>query len=286
MNKKLITLTVSYCLFGAQQAFPATYLEPQGITAGEIILDHVVVKGADGTSLSTAAKLSALDTKPLYGGQIFKLDSISGSSNDPDALYTVTDGKGIIPNLVQSVFISHNITLLLTNTSPFELTVINLATTSNNAGAPTSVVFTQGIPGPAGPAGPQGPQGPAGPQGAPGANSTVPGPVGPQGQAGAQGAVGPQGPTGATGVSTITVKTASANALSVIVACPTGKAISGSCFDTAATANSGSGMFSSAPLCGPLVTDVCVDGNTNTIGWRCEFNDLAATNTAYVLCAN
>ncbi len=45
-------------------------------------------------------------------------------------------------------------------------------------------------------------------------------------------------------------------------------------------------MFSSVPLCGLLVNDLCVNNDTTATGWRCEFNDLAATNTAYVLCAN
>ncbi len=239
MNKTFLALAFFYCLFSAQHAKAASYLEPQGINPGEIILDHVVLKNVDGTNSSSGAKLIALDSKPLHGGQIFKLDALTDSANEPDALYTPIDSKAIIPNLMQSLFVSHNVTLLLTNTNPLEYTVINLATVSKNSGASTLVVFNegpkgaQGTQGPQGNQGPQGAQGAQGPAGPQGADSTIPGPIGPSGPRGLDGA---PGLAGASGISTITVKTASANSLTVIVSCPAGsKALSGSCFDTAST---------------------------------------------------
>lgn len=154
-----------------------------------------------------------------------------------------------------------------------------------------SVVLDVTLAGPPGPTGATGATGPAGPQGPAGAMGAT-GPAGASGPAGAPGPAGPQGPqgpTGPTGISTITVRTASDTNLQVIVSCNTDeKALSGSCFDTGTTINSGSGMFSSAPLCGSTANDVC--GNpgvtsTTATGWRCEFNDALHTNTAYVLCA-
>ena len=145
-----------------------------------------------------------------------------------------------------------------------------------NSVGPTGATGATGATGPTGSTGATGATGPTGADG-------INGGIGPTGATGDVGPTGPTGATGATGISTITVKTQSVNALSVNVSCPTGKAVSGSCFDTATTNTSGSGVFSSVPLCGG--TTVCADGNTNTDGWRCEFTDIAPTNTAYVLCA-
>ena len=135
------------------------------------------------------------------------------------------------------------------------------------------VLNTDGATGAAGPTGATGATGATGPTGADGINGPV----------GATGATGDVGPTGATGISTITVKTQAGNALSVNVSCPTGKAISGSCYDTETSSETGSGAFSSAPLCGGGI--VCDDGAIDTVGWHCEFTDITPTNTAYVLCA-
>ena len=136
------------------------------------------------------------------------------------------------------------------------------------------ILNTSGATGATGPAGPTGPAGVNG----------IPGVAGPTGAAGAAGVTGPTGATGPTGISTIVAHTASANALSVNVSCPIGgKALSGSCFDTETTAETGSAQFSSVPLCGGITE--CAEGDANADGWHCEFTGLAASNTAYVLCA-
>ncbi|WP_052700523.1 collagen-like triple helix repeat-containing protein [Methylocucumis oryzae] len=125
-------------------------------------------------------------------------------------------------------------------------------------------------------------------------NTGIPGATGNTGNTGATGATGNTGNTGVvgpTGPASVTVRSASARTLQVLVSCQASeKAISGSCFDTATTSSTGNGVFASVPLCGPLASDVCTDGATNATGWRCEFNDIndnsaPATNTAYVLCA-
>lgn len=167
-------------------------------------------------------------------------------------------------------------------------------TTTSHPAVLEVVLKSDGATGPTGPTGATGATGDAGPTGATGADGATgaTGDIGPIGLPGADGAtgakgdIGPTGPTGATGptgISTITVKTQAGNALSVDVSCPTGKAISGSCYDTATTPTSGSGNFSSVPLCG--AGTACTDGATDTTGWHCEFTDIVPTNTAYVLCA-
>ncbi|MBK8816393.1 MAG: collagen-like protein [Methylococcaceae bacterium] len=153
------------------------------------------------------------------------------------------------------------------------------ATGATGANGPTGPTGADGGIGPTGPTGADGAIGPIGPTGADGAN----GAIGPTGATGDVGPTGPTGATGPTGISTITVKTQASNALSVDVSCPTGKAISGSCYDTETSSTTGSGAFSSAPLCGGGL--VCDNDATDTIGWHCEFTDITPTNTAYVLCA-
>lgn len=152
-----------------------------------------------------------------------------------------------------------------------------------------------------GPQGEPGEKGDKGDPGEPGEQGET-GPAGPPGATGAQGLPGPGVPSGGTtgqvlakssnadfatawvtpaasGAATTRVRQAVANALMVAVSCQAGEvATGGGCTDRATTPKGP--LWGSFPLCN---SGACGNGATPN-GWQCEFNDLSANNTAYVVC--
>ncbi|MEQ1635818.1 MAG: hypothetical protein ABL903_03940 [Methylococcales bacterium] len=166
-----------------------------------------MVNNDGSNSGSAGALLRALDSQPLYGGQIFQLANTFSAARNEDAVFTGSDGKVIIPKLMQNSLLSHNLVLLKTNTTPLQFTVTGLSSSSYSNGAETKVIFNQGIPGTAtakgdkGDTGATGAKGDKGEKGATGAQGPIglTGPAGTSGGASAKGEKGDKGDKGDTG---------------------------------------------------------------------------------------
>lgn len=183
ISKRIYRITAILALLcSVQAAHAAEYFVPAGGNPGLIGLDHVLIDG----SSTVSGVLRATDNLLLHGGQVYVLQSAGPQlSPDQDSIFNSVDGKLIVPELIQGDMTVHNTTLLLTNSSPIQFTVIQLTTTVFEEGDEVKVVFNQGIPGEKGeqgdpgPAGAEGPKGPTGPTGPTGPV----GPPGPQGEA-------------------------------------------------------------------------------------------------------
>ncbi|MFI3135639.1 MAG: hypothetical protein QX197_02565 [Methylococcaceae bacterium] len=204
MKRSLISLAIAHSVLMVSPVDAASYVAPNSPATATMVFNNVEVNATQ----HLAAFLSALDNLALHNGQVYQLMSSSEVVNPAivqDALYSEIDGKLYVPYLVQDGGTTYNATLLLTNSSPIQFTVINTITTSLTSAG--EVVFTEGPPGPAGPAGADGKDGATGPagadgkQGLPGTNGAdgAVGAVGPAGANGADGAVGSVGPKGADG---------------------------------------------------------------------------------------
>lgn len=92
----------------------------------------------------------------------------------PDAFFSDTTSRLIIPSLIETESLTHSLEMLLINNDTLELVVVGLTSVSVDSDGSTSVFVQTG---PEGPAGPQGAQGPAGEEGPAGEG----GPAGPAG---------------------------------------------------------------------------------------------------------
>ncbi|MDP3875630.1 MAG: hypothetical protein Q8Q50_01475, partial [Methylobacter sp.] len=107
--KFLLSLSIM-ALGSLTPAQASDYVPPEPGGHGQIRLNKVTINNGEGNSESTGALLKALDKLPLYGGQIYQLESTFNAEDSEDASYNVSDGKLIIPTAMQGALNSHNLT--------------------------------------------------------------------------------------------------------------------------------------------------------------------------------
>lgn len=184
MKKRLLSLVVPLCISTSLSTQAADFFAPTDHNNATILLDRLMVD-----TESFAAKLVALNGgQSLSQGQVYQLESLTevGSEHGFDGRFNGDDTLLFIPQLRESSLLSHDVTFLVTQTEPLQLTVIRVETHFDNPRTETNLS-----------SGSVGPQGPQGPEGAPGA-------TGPAGVAGPTGPTGPQGPQGPQGIIGVT----------------------------------------------------------------------------------
>jgi hypothetical protein len=131
-----------------------------GSLPGQIALDNVlIIDNLTGATWSTGAILQSLDNNPLYGGQVYELQSVipASTTKSQDATYGVHDTLITIPQLSQNAWFNYNMQLIKTNDSPLQFTVVTLSVSLDPTTNPSKPIGAGiiGTPGPKGDTGAQ-----------------------------------------------------------------------------------------------------------------------------------